>query len=58
MICIKFKDQKFLRFEDDPRYIAKKAEDYVYNQGQIDTILLGPEFEFYVLDHISFKKHK
>ena len=59
IICMcdmyQIKDQKFLRFEDDPRYIAKKAEDYVYNQGQIDTILLGPEFEFYVLDHISFK---
>jgi len=43
------------RYLDDPRYIAEKTENYMRNEGIADTCLLGPEFEFYVLDHISFK---
>lgn len=43
-----------IRFEDDPRYIAEKAEAACAQIG-IDTALFGPEFEFYVLDHISYK---
>lgn len=42
------------RFEDDPRYIAEKAEQACLENG-IDTALFGPEFEFYVLDHISYR---
>lgn len=45
---------KRIRFEDDPRYIAEKAEKASADIG-IDTVLFGPEFEFYVLDHISYK---
>lgn len=43
------------RFEDDPRYIAEKAELFMNNNDIADTCLLGPEFEFFVLDHVSFK---
>lgn len=43
------------RFEDDPRYIAEKAETYMKAKDIADTCLLGPEFEFFVLDHVSFK---
>ena len=43
-----------IRFEDDPRYIAEKAEEACAKTG-IDTALFGPEFEFYVLDHISYQ---
>lgn len=43
-----------IRFEDDPRYVAEKAEQALLNIG-IDTALFGPEFEFYVLDHISYR---
>ncbi|MBN2897285.1 MAG: type I glutamate--ammonia ligase [Clostridia bacterium] len=46
---------KRIRFEDDPRYIAKKAEELLKSKGIADTVLLGPEFEFYVLDHVSYK---
>jgi glutamine synthetase len=49
------KNQTFSRFEDDPRYIAQKAEKYILDSGYMDEILLGPEFEFYVLDHISYE---
>ncbi len=43
------------RFEDDPRYIAEKAENFMIEHDIADTCLLGPEFEFFVLDHVSFK---
>ncbi|SHI73954.1 glutamine synthetase [Geosporobacter subterraneus DSM 17957] len=43
------------RFEGDPRYIAEKTERYMKETGIADYSLLGPEFEFYILDHISFK---
>lgn len=47
--------EKRERFEADPRYIAEKTEKYMMESGIADKSLLGPEFEFYVLDHISFK---
>lgn len=43
------------RFEGDPRYVAQKTEEYIAQQGIADTCLLGPEFEFYILDHISYR---
>ena len=43
------------RFEDDPRYIAYKTEKYMKDNKIADNCLLGPEFEFFVLDHVSFK---
>lgn len=43
------------RFAGDPRYIAQKTEAYIAGLGIADTCLLGPEFEFYILDHVSFK---
>ncbi len=46
---------KLDRFEDDPRYIATKTEKFMKNQEIADTCLLGPEFEFFVLDHVSYK---
>lgn len=45
----------FIRFEDDPRYIAQKAENFMKEKDIADECLLGPEFEFFVLDHVSFK---
>ncbi|SKC83370.1 type I glutamate--ammonia ligase [Maledivibacter halophilus] len=43
------------RFEGDPRYVAQKAEKYMKDTGIADKALFGPEFEFYILDHISFE---
>ena len=43
------------RFAGDPRYIAQKTEEYIANLGVADLCLLGPEFEFYILDHVSFR---
>ncbi|XMB87153.1 type I glutamate--ammonia ligase [Mycoplasmatota bacterium WC44] len=44
-----------IRFEDDPRYIAEKAEKFMIEHDIADTCLLGPEFEFFVLDHVSYR---
>lgn len=43
------------RFEGDPRYVAQKAEKYMKDTEIADKALFGPEFEFYILDHISFE---
>lgn len=43
------------RFEGDPRYVAEKAEKYMQDTEIADKALFGPEFEFYILDHISYE---
>lgn len=42
------------RFDQDPRTIARKAEEYMRSSGIADEIRLGPEYEFHVFDHISY----
>lgn len=43
------------RFNGDPRYIAEKAEVCLRDLGIADEFVIGPEFEFYIFDHISFE---
>ncbi len=47
-------DEPPRRFDQDPRGIAAKAEEYLRSTGIADTIMTGPEFEFYVFDHVSY----
>jgi len=42
------------RYTRDPRYIAKKAEEYLRSSGLADTCYFGPEAEFYVFDQVSY----
>ncbi len=42
------------RYSADPRFISKKAEDYMKETGIADYSMFGPEFEFYILDHFSY----
>ncbi len=43
------------RFDQDPRSIAVKAEEYMRSTGIADEMRIGPEFEFNVFDHISYE---
>jgi len=38
----------------DPRYIAKKAVEYLLSTGIADTAYFGPEAEFFILDHVAY----
>lgn len=42
-------------FDHDPRYIIQKAEKFLQQLGIADTNLIGPEFEFYVFDHVVYQ---
>lgn len=43
------------RFSGDPRYIAEKAEELLRSTGIADDSMMGPEFEFYLFDHVSYE---
>ncbi|MBX7160180.1 MAG: type I glutamate--ammonia ligase [Acidimicrobiia bacterium] len=45
-------------YSRDPRFIAKKAEDYLRSTGIADTVYFGPEAEFYVFDNIQFDQNQ
>jgi len=42
------------RFDQDPRAVAVHAEAYMRSTGIADEIRIGPEFEFYVFDHVNY----
>jgi len=41
-------------FDQDPRNVAKHAEEYLRSTGIADEMRIGPEFEFHVFDHVSY----
>ncbi len=41
-------------YSRDPRYVARKAEDYVSSTGLADTAYFGPEAEFYIFNDVRF----
>ena len=42
------------RFDQDPRNVAFHAEEYLRSTGIADEMRIGPEYEFYVFDHVSY----
>ncbi len=43
-------------YSRDPRYVAKKAEEYLKSTGLADTCYIGPEAEFFVFDDVRFEQ--
>jgi len=42
-------------FNQDPRTIANAAEAYLCSTGIADEIRIGPEYEFFIFDHVSYE---
>lgn len=45
-------------YSRDPRYIARKAVNYMKQSGIADTAFLGPELEFFVFDSARFDQNQ
>jgi glutamine synthetase len=41
-------------YSRDPRYVARKAEDYLRSTGIADTCYIGPEAEFFIFDDVRY----
>lgn len=54
-ICTTLEADTKAVFESDPRNIARRAEIYLSETGIADRSLWGPEFEFYVFDHVLYE---
>jgi len=42
----------------DPRYVARKVEEYVKKTGVADTIYIGPEPEFFIFDEVRYEQNQ
>src|SRR5580704_16455044 len=45
-------------YSRDPRYVARKAEEYLKSTGLADTVYFGPEAEFYIFDQVRFDQNQ
>ena len=45
------------KYDKDPRYVAKKAEEYVKTSGVGDSIFFGPEAEFFLFTKVHINTH-
>lgn len=54
-LCATIEADTHAIFENDPRNVAIRAEEYMKSTGIADESLWGPEFEFYVFDRVSYE---
>lgn len=54
MICDIYDPITKKPYSRDPRYVAKKAEQYLLTSNIADTSYFGPEAEFFILDHVAY----
>src|SRR5438445_7159035 len=45
-------------YSRDPRYVVKKAEDYLVSTGLADVAYFGPEAEFFVFNDVRFDQNQ
>ena len=45
-------------YSRDPRYVAKKAEDYIKTLGYTDQAYFGPEAEFFIFDDVKYDQNQ
>jgi glutamine synthetase len=43
-------------YSRDPRYVARKAEDYLTSTGIAETAYFGPEAEFFIFNDVRFSQ--
>lgn len=51
-VCVIGKEN--LPFDQYPRNVSLKAIEYMKSEGIADEMLIGPEFEFYLFDNVSY----
>lgn len=45
-------------YSRDPRFVAKKAQDYLNTTGVADTAYFGPEAEFFIFDDVRYDQNQ
>jgi glutamine synthetase len=58
IICDIYEPLNKQPYTRDPRYIAKKAEEYLKSSGIADTSYWGPEMEFFIFDDVRFDQNQ
>jgi glutamine synthetase len=54
LVCDVWDPVKGEPYSRDPRYVARKAEEYLLRTGIADTSYWGPEIEFYLFNDIRY----
>ncbi len=55
VFCDVFEAVEDKPYNRDPRSIAKGAEEYLKTLGFADTVVFGPEAEFFIFDDVKYK---